>query len=570
AIIVKFSPTGTFQWSTYRGGGGDDHFRNCIADGQGNLYFAGYSLSPANVVTANAFQPVYGGNGDCMIAKYTPAGNVIWCTYYGAKGQDRLHAINLDLYGHLLVQGTTGSDSGVATAGAHQVIYGGGDEDVLLAEFDTAGHRIWCTYYGGEYSDRGRGVQSDSAGKIYIGGLTESSTGIATPDAHQLQWTEGYYDGGSRAEDGYLAKFSPDGHELIWGTYYGGSSYDRIWGITLDRKSHALYAVGGTASPNNISTTGAWQPAISIGPWGEGFFSRWDYDNNLVWGSYLGETSEDHLEDVELDSQEFLYLLGQTDKSLMPVTLGVQQTNSNGMDDAFLYKFYPGLTCYDYNEPNETFGTAKLITAWTPTDSLIYGYNGSIANKDDQDWFRLKVKASQPNIEVVLSDLVKDYNLKFYNGQKVLLQSSTNTGTTNDTIIANNLAAGTYYIRITHTNPTFDSLNCYRLITLKSSGIFMEPQNVNKFIETAGVPAELKVFPNPASENLSFSVSALASGSASLIVFDMVGRIVKTESLNLEEGFQTIELPVMNLPSGMYKMVLKSNEKSWVANFVKQ
>jgi hypothetical protein len=100
---------------------------------------------------------------------------------------------------------------------------------------------------------------------------------------------------------------------------------------------------------------------------------------------------------------------------------------------------------------------------------------------DDKDYFRVKVKAATPNLSIVLSEMTHDYNLKFYNPQKVLLATSNNTGTTEDTIIYNNLPAGTYYFQVQHKVSEFDVVNCYRLNLLKSNTIFEKQGSNNEF-----------------------------------------------------------------------------------------
>ena len=96
---------------------------------------AGYTESAFGISTTGVFQTMYKENGDGMIAKYNPNGGLLWCTYFGAAGQDRFHAINLDLFGGLLVQGTTGSTTGLTTLGAHQQLYGGGEEDAMVVKW---------------------------------------------------------------------------------------------------------------------------------------------------------------------------------------------------------------------------------------------------------------------------------------------------------------------------------------------------------------------------------------------------------------------------------------------------
>ncbi|MBP9883320.1 MAG: T9SS type A sorting domain-containing protein [Chitinophagales bacterium] len=563
-IVVKFDPNGIFQWSTYKGAVNDDHYRNIRSDQHGNLYAVGYTESPNNMTTPGAFQQTYGGFGDCLFTKFSPGGLELWTTYFGNIGSDRFHAVNIDLFNHILVQGTTGSTSGMATTGAHQEIYGGGEEDVLVAQFDTNGHRIWSTYYGGEFSDRGRGIESDSAGNIYIGGLTESETGISTPGAHQETWTPGYLNN-VRQEDGYVAKFSLSG-EMIWGSYYGGDGYDRIWGISLDRVADALYIAGGTQSNDHVGTPSGWQPERISGT--DGFFARWDFDGNLTWGSYWGGFSEDHLQDIEPDGEGFIYVLGVTNQSRMPVTPNVHQTKTGGGDEAMIYRFYPGLDCYDYNEPNNEFINAKQITGWAPIDSFFYGFNGSIVNKMDQDWYKLKVKSTAKNFMLLLTDKPAGYNLKLYNAQQVLLQSASNPANMNDTIIFNNAPAAYYYIRIAHGKNTFDSLNCYRLKVFQSSFIF-ETKSGENMVTTAETMSSVKVFPNPATDHLTFNITTAKPGNASILIYDMLGRLLFSNELLLDDGYQQIDIPINNLPEGSYRLLLKSSEKNWISTFIK-
>lgn len=564
AIVAKFDPNGLIQWCTYKGSLNDDHYRNIRADDNGNLYCVGYTESPENITTPGAYQAIYGGDGDCLISKFSAQGTELWTTYFGNNGSDRFHAVNIDLFDHILFQGTTGSTSGMATAGTHQTIYGGGEEDVLIAQFDTNGHRIWSTYYGGEFSDRGRGIESDSAGNIYIGGLTESETGISTPGAHQENWTPGYINS-VRQEDGYVAKFTSTG-QIIWASYYGGDGYDRIWGISLDRDAEALYVAGGTQSNDYIGTPSGWQSERISGA--DGFFARWDFDGNLIWGSYWGGFSEDHLQDIEPDGTGFIYVLGVTNQSRMPVTPNVHQTKTAGGDEAMICRFYPGLDCFDYNEPNNEFINAKQITGWAPIDSFFYGYNGSIVNKMDQDWFKLKVKSSAKNFMLILTDKPAGYNLKLYNAQQVLLQSASNPANMNDTIIFNNAQAAYYYIRIAHGKNTFDSLNCYRMKVFQSSFIFEMKSNENMVTSETTLSA-ITVYPNPATDHLTFNITTAKTGTAAILIYDMLGRLLYNNELLLDDGYQQIDVPINNLPEGSYRLLLKSSEKNWLSTFIK-
>lgn len=133
-----------------------------------------------------------------------------------------------------------------------------------------------------------------------------------------------------------------------------------------------------------------------------------------------------------------------------------------------------------------------------------------------------------------------------------------------------NLVGANYFIKISHTNAQWDSLNCYRLLTFKSPTIFPGRLDVNEFSAAGDQPLSLKVFPNPADQLLTFNITADKSSISDVWVYDMVGRLLLKKQVSLQEGFQTLELPIGNLPMGSYKLLVKSESQHWIAGFVKQ
>jgi Beta-propeller repeat len=107
-----------------------------------------------------------------------------WGTYYGGDGEDESLGMACSGAGDAFICGLTTSLSNVATTGAYQTVYGG-NEDAFLAKFNSEGMRMWATYYGGPSQDYATSVTCDSAGNVYITGLTYSSAGIATPGSQQ-------------------------------------------------------------------------------------------------------------------------------------------------------------------------------------------------------------------------------------------------------------------------------------------------------------------------------------------------------------------------------------------------
>ena len=255
---------------------------------------------------------------------------VVWGTYYGGSGHDYAYALSTDAQGNLYMAGviTSGSSSGIATSGAHQANYGGGDWDAFLVKFDGQGNRLWGSYYGGNGWDEAFALSTDGQGHVYMAGYTTSSSGIATSGAHQAN-----HGGGDEA---YLVKFDGQGNRL-WGTYYGGSSDDRANALSTDGQGH-VYMAGYTYSSSGIATSGAHQANYGGGSY-DAFLVKFDGQGNRLWGTYYGGSSLDYAYALSTDAQGLVYMSGLTYSSSGIATTGSHQANYGGGTDAFLVKF---------------------------------------------------------------------------------------------------------------------------------------------------------------------------------------------------------------------------------------
>jgi len=71
--------------------------------------------------------------------KFDSTGVRQWGTYFGDLGEDKALSLAIDASGNFYLTGSTTSTSGIATAGAFQVINGGGIGDAFLAKLNSSG-----------------------------------------------------------------------------------------------------------------------------------------------------------------------------------------------------------------------------------------------------------------------------------------------------------------------------------------------------------------------------------------------------------------------------------------------
>ena len=205
-------PNPILNWGTYYGGEGYDSPTALDIDKSGNAIFTGWTQSTTLIATSGAFNTSYSGGNDGFLAKFNSDGQLLWATYVGGKEQDIPIDVACDKNGNIFVIANTSSDS-IATVSAHQIQKQSLD-DAFLTKFNTDGTLIWSTYFGGNKSDDPFQIICDSENNVVISGYTSSTDKIATENAYEP------VNNGPEGANQYIAKFTNDG-VLLWGTYCG-------------------------------------------------------------------------------------------------------------------------------------------------------------------------------------------------------------------------------------------------------------------------------------------------------------------------------------------------------------
>src|SRR6185436_11535147 len=108
---------------------------------------------------------------------------------------------------------------------------------ITLVKFGT---NAFASYLGGTGSDVANALAFDAQGNIYVTGTT-TSTDFPTRNAYQNTIAGG--------QDGFLTKINPDGTQILYSTYFGGSGNDQPADITFDAFGN-IYLAGATNSSN--------------------------------------------------------------------------------------------------------------------------------------------------------------------------------------------------------------------------------------------------------------------------------------------------------------------------------
>lgn len=193
-------------------------------------------------------------------------------------------------------------------------------------KFDTAGIRLWGTYFGGNSNDAQTSFAMciDAANNLYLTGNTQSSNMPTTAGIHQPSHAGN--------QDAFIAKWSMQGN-LVWCTYYGGSAADLPFGIATDTIGN-IYLTGYTQSAGGIATPAAHQTTIGGGQ--DAFIAKFENNGQRVWGTYIGGTQAEQCRAIAV-SDDKVFVAGVTAGSPGLATNNAHQNVfGGGVEDGLL------------------------------------------------------------------------------------------------------------------------------------------------------------------------------------------------------------------------------------------
>lgn len=371
------------RWATYYGGANSEQLLGgdpTEVDRSGNALVTGYVDGASFPATPGAHQPNYGGSQDGFLVKFDTGGRLRWATYYGGSGQELPHGVVSDAERNVFIAGHTQSEDLPTSIGAFSRGLSGG-RDAFVVKFDSNGVRRWGTYYGGTAFDDGYGLAADSSGSVAMLLTTRSSRlhtdgMLAKPTPGGIASDEG--------NDMLLAKFDARG-DLLWATYYGGSSIDYGYAVGTDT-SQAIIISGWTYS-TDLPLTNPVQSKLAGGA--DAFVAKFDVNGVRLWSTYYGgpNRENDHTADlgsvgVSTDREGNVFVGGVVANGGFPTTPWAAQPNyGGGSADGYVIKLDPrgALRWATYVGGNgEDVGTgvaakqdgAVLLTGWTQSSDL--------------------------------------------------------------------------------------------------------------------------------------------------------------------------------------------------------
>ena len=369
---------GSFIWSTYIAGSGNDNPYSIKLDAARNVYIVGVTGSTNFPTTSGAYDVTHNGGDDAFLTKISNDGTyLIYSTFIGGSGADNANFLYVTPSNEVYVAGLTPSSNFPTTTGAHQTTYGGGT-DAFLCKFNTTGNTLlYSTFYGGSGNDQFLCLRPDGTNNLVAIGRTTSASGVATTGTFQPTIS-------GTNNNGLIVKFNTSTNAFTWGTYINpiaGNSLILTSGQVDNGGNIYFGGYTGGVVPACL-TTGAYDATYGGGTTDFYIGKLASNGASLVAGTYLGGSgNEVNLMGLNIDNFGKVYSFGYTTSNSpsLATTAYPLQASNNGGQDAIFFKMSADLSTMEYlsywgGTANETdpigfdgikFSNCKAYTAMT-------------------------------------------------------------------------------------------------------------------------------------------------------------------------------------------------------------
>lgn len=183
------------EWDRSWGGSNTEYGQGLVLDDFGNIYVVGHTSS-------------YSDDSEAVVIKYDYRGEMIWENVWYHSGSEWSRDIAIGPQGNLYIVTNTFDDL---------------KSDVILLKLsNNNGNEIWHALWGGNDSDMGWGVTTDSNGNVYVvGGVTSYGSGLS---------------------DIFLLKYGLSAN-IIWNRTWGSPKVEIAKGVAVDSIDN-VYVVG--------------------------------------------------------------------------------------------------------------------------------------------------------------------------------------------------------------------------------------------------------------------------------------------------------------------------------------
>ncbi|MET0244587.1 MAG: hypothetical protein ABW174_14005, partial [Flavitalea sp.] len=308
--LSKLDRDGNFAWAVQVPTSLEFGQMEVKIDSDGNVYLASDIMSTVDMDPGPGVLTMSPTGGrDVFVAKYSPAGNLIWAKQFGGPGDTigNFTSFDIDPDNNLIIAGifnnTQDFDPGPGvynmTSTAHMQSF--------IVKLSGNGNFIWARQFGNSLvvssGSKIAELRTDPKGNILMTG-SFSGTCDFDPGTGSFMMTNS----SGSSSDGYFCKLDRDGN-FVWaksiGQTGGYNHYVLPYGMDIDGSGSMI--ITGTFIGNYDFDPGPGTSFVFANP-GDCFILKLDGNGDFVWVKTMGNEEFDMGIDLVIDSEDNIYV----------------------------------------------------------------------------------------------------------------------------------------------------------------------------------------------------------------------------------------------------------------------
>jgi hypothetical protein len=317
---------------------GDETLYRSCTDATGNIYITGQLSGNTDMDPGPGTFTIY-GNYTAFVAKYSPAGTLVWANGLAGSAQSSGRAIGVDGAGNVYITGCLngGGTADMDPAVSNFPLVVQGPYDMFISKYNILGQFQWAQSVGGASSlVKPECMAVNSAGDIHIGGsLSVMSPLNFNPNGPSYTLTSN-----AAAADAFVMKYNSSGLAQ-WGFSMGDQQSDYVYDIILD-------------ASNNVFIAGTFQTSIGLDPSAptntvasmgaeDGYLAKYSSAGTYLWGNVAGQVLSDAFYRINLDAAGNVLVAGSMCSPFMDMDPSAATATITkvgiGTDDYFIAKY---------------------------------------------------------------------------------------------------------------------------------------------------------------------------------------------------------------------------------------
>lgn len=317
AFLVKYNTSGFGQWAFPLAGTGAS-IRGIEVDSSKNVYVSG------NLGSETANLAILNSDGSTFINRVGPIAVIKYDTNGIGKWVQMIRNITTSTAGTSLIVsaspqgdvclvGASGSGSTVQIFNTDQTPYKFlnilSSTAVYIVKYSSTATPLWATQIASvSYVEAGYGIKTDSAGNVYVNGLTGNGTTADVYNANGTLYTS-IPNAGNR--DTYIVKYNSSGTGQ-WTARIASANADSAYALTVDPSDNVILGASSfSVAPTIYSSDNT---TLTPGPTNSGgtdvYVVKYNSNGIAQWFGTLASTGEEYVYTTTSDSSGNVYITG--------------------------------------------------------------------------------------------------------------------------------------------------------------------------------------------------------------------------------------------------------------------